>query len=62
MPLVTASAMIREATPAVTPSTEMAVIKPTTACRRRALRYRIAMKSSNRTLPILKGAVSISRI
>ena len=48
MPLVMASAMINAATPAATPATEMAVITPTTACRRLARRYRAAMKSSKR--------------
>jgi acetyl-CoA carboxylase carboxyltransferase component len=43
-----ASAMMSEATPAATPMTEMAVMTPTTACRRLARRYRAAMKSSNR--------------
>ena len=49
MPLVIASAMISEDTPAATPSTEIAVINPTTARRRRARRYLAATKSSKRT-------------
>src|SRR5690348_11267006 len=50
MPLVTASAIISAATPAVTPATEIAVTTPTTAWRRLAFRYRAAMKNSNRIL------------
>src|SRR5262245_52958272 len=41
--------MISEATPAVTPMTEITVITPITACRRLARRYRAATKSSNLT-------------
>src|SRR5438270_1519628 len=41
------SAITRDATPAVTPMTEMTVITPITACRRLARRYRAATKSSN---------------
>src|ERR1700743_2400309 len=48
IPVVIASAMISAATPAATPATEIAVITPTTACRRLARRYRAAMKSSKR--------------
>ena len=48
MPLVMARAMMSAATPAATPAMEMAVTTPTTACRRLALRYRAARKSSNR--------------
>src|SRR6476661_10068663 len=40
-------AITREATPAVTPMTEMIVMTPITACRRLARRYRAATKSSN---------------
>src|ERR1700722_18502203 len=43
------SAITNEATPAVTPMTEMIVITPITACRRFARRYRAATKSSNLT-------------
>jgi hypothetical protein len=39
--------MIKEATPAITPTTDIAVITPMTACLRLARRYRLAMKSSN---------------
>ena len=38
MPLVMARAMIKAATPAVTPATEIAVTTPTTAWRRLAFR------------------------
>jgi len=48
IPLVIANAIISEATPAITPITEISVITPTTACRRFARRYRAAMNSSNR--------------
>src|ERR1039457_65919 len=48
MPLVMASAMTSAATPAATPAMEMVVTTRTTACRRLALRYRVARKSSNR--------------
>src|ERR1041385_28577 len=41
------SAITSEATPAVTPITEMTVITPITAWRRLARRYRAATKSSN---------------
>src|SRR6478735_5667344 len=40
-------AITSEATPAVTPMTEMIVITLITACRRLARRYRAATKSSN---------------
>src|SRR6478609_11971619 len=43
------SAITSEATPAVTPTTEIAVITPITACLRLARRYRAATKSSNLT-------------
>src|SRR6478736_5939427 len=43
------SAITSEATPAVTPMTEITVITPITACRRLARRYRAATKSSNLT-------------
>ena len=39
-----------DATPAITPTTEMPVITPMTACLRLARRYRDAMKSSNLTV------------
>src|SRR4051812_29078443 len=45
------SAITSEATPAVTPMTEITVITPITACRRLARRYRAATKSSNLTPP-----------
>ena len=54
MPLVMASAMISAATPAATPATEMDVTTPTTACRRLALRYRAATKSSKRIAVTLR--------
>src|SRR5271165_1758014 len=46
-PLLMASAMIRAATPAATPTIEMIVMTPMTAWRRLARRYRAATKSSN---------------
>jgi hypothetical protein len=39
--------MISDATPAATPTTEIPVMMPMTACLRLARRYRVAMKSSN---------------
>ena len=60
MPLVIASAMISAATPAATPATEIAVTTPTTACRRLALRYRAATKSSKRILISHGGLTSPS--
>src|SRR5712692_7705597 len=47
-PLLMASAITREATPAATPAMEMPVITPMKAWRRLALRYRVATKSSKR--------------
>src|SRR6185437_14214541 len=46
-PLLIASAMTREATPATTPMIEMIVMIPTTACLLFARKYRDAMKNSN---------------
>src|SRR3982750_870238 len=47
-PLLMASAMTSEATPAATPRTEMAAMMPMKAWRRLARKYRIATKSSKR--------------
>src|SRR5579884_939714 len=47
-PLLIASAMISDATPAATPAIEIPVITPMTACLRLARRYREATNSSKR--------------
>src|SRR3954451_20837544 len=52
------SAMTSEATPAVTPMTEITVITPITACRRLARRYRAATKSSNLMPPSLATLIA----
>src|SRR5689334_11764771 len=53
-----AKAMISAATPAATPTIEIRVIREITACLRLALRYRIATRSSNFTLPSNAGTES----